>query len=111
MLQQRRSCEDMSQLGLGGYVGFDLPDCPDSFNNSSGCASSSGNNNYLHLLNKKNIFKTLFYTALDFVPWVSADLESELKTRSLPAWARNKGLRAVQSIDQMVKKKFTFKKE
>lgn len=61
-LQQRHSCDDMSQVGMGCYIGFDLPDLPD-LQNTSPSAWTTG-------------------SCLSDDP--------ELRTRSLPAWVRNK---------------------
>lgn len=68
---ERHSCEDMSLVGCGNYIAFDIPSFyEESFNSSSLSTSSNA--------------------VLDG-SWSNCEGSlNELKTRSLPSWARNK---------------------
>jgi len=72
---QRHSCDDMSQVGMGCYIGFDLPDLPD-LHNASPSAWTNGEHN--------GAKETSAGSCLSGDP--------ELRTRSLPAWVRNKSV-------------------
>jgi len=74
-LQQRHSCDDMSQVGMGCYIGFDLPDLPDLHNTSPSAWTTVTDHN-------GTIKNSSSGSCLSDDP--------EMKTRSLPAWVRNK---------------------
>ncbi|XP_046437217.1 uncharacterized protein LOC124188550 isoform X3 [Daphnia pulex] len=68
---ERHSCEDMSLVGCGNYIAFDIPSFYEESLNSSSLSTSSN-------------------AVLDG-SWSNCDGSlNELKTRSLPSWARNK---------------------